>query len=63
MNFEKHFVTLLNLRAFDLLHAKSFDYQSVLVDFCILCHVYWALRKQFSFYSGNWINSFILVTN
>ena len=34
MNFEKHFVTLLNLRAplytcaFDLLHAQSFDYQS-----------------------------------
>ena len=32
MNFEKHFVTLLNLRAptcaFDLFHAQSFDYQS-----------------------------------
>ena len=35
VNFEKHFVTLLNLHAptiytcaFDLLHAQSFDYQS-----------------------------------
>ena len=32
MNFEKHFVTLLNLHAptcaFDLFHAQSFDYQS-----------------------------------
>ena len=53
MNFEKHFVTMLNLRAPTIVHVLSISFMHnlltiSLVDFCdfwnVLCHV----RQQFS---------------
>ena len=52
MNFEEHFVTLLN---FDLLHAQSFDYQShltiSLVDCCNFWNVLFHVRQLFAPFS------------